>query len=129
MGPEPFVIYSDARSSGSGCNIPGNCRCPCRHEWSFTEGEKEHASGIGYSHDTREVVQIVVEFPLCEELLCLRAVPSEYVRGLSKESVIPYSGVSWGRSSCSGRVSTPTTATTAAATAAAATATAATSSA
>ena len=107
MSPESFVVDSDAWLSSSGCDVSGNCRCPRCHEWPFTEREKEHASGIGYSHDAREMVQVVVELPLREELLRLGAVSGEYVRGLSEKSVISSPGVAWGRSSCSGGVSSP----------------------
>ena len=120
MGPESFVVYSDAWSSGSSRDIPGNCRCPRCHEWSLTECQKEHTPQVGYSHDAREMVQVVVELPLREELLRLCAVSSEYVRGLPEKSVISPSGVAWGWPSCCGGVSTPTAATTSSSTAASA---------
>ena len=100
MGPEPFVADSDARLSCASGDISGNHRCPCCHERSFTECEKQHASQVWYSHNIREMVEVVVEFPLREELLRLGVVSREYVGGLSEEAMLSSSAdCMWRRSS------------------------------
>ena len=97
------VIISEglSRDIGSSCplgNVPGNHRCPHCHEQSLAKGQEEHASGVGYSHDVRQVVEVVIQFPMHEELLHLSLISCEYVGGLSEEFVptMPSSGSSWG---------------------------------
>jgi hypothetical protein len=84
MSQVRYVVTGIHSSSYSIHEVSAHGHGPSGRQGSLKMCQEKHGSRIGYSHDHVSVDEIVVQFPLCQELSCFQLISGERVGVLAK---------------------------------------------